>query len=85
MCHKPVIQPTSYCMRLTALAYSLDLLLPLVNLQQDVDWAPIVIDGDGDQLVGGYLLRALLWFEILFGWAASVILVAVLGRLVDKD
>jgi hypothetical protein len=65
--------------------YSLDLLLPLVNLQQDVDWAPIVINGNGDQLVWGYLLRALLWFEILFGWAASLILVAVLGRLVEKD
>jgi hypothetical protein len=65
--------------------YSLDLLLPLVNLQQDVDWAPIVINGNGDQLLGGYLLRALLWFEILFGWAASLILVAVLGRLVEKD
>jgi hypothetical protein len=65
--------------------YSLDLLLPLVNLQQDVDWAPIVINGKGEQLLGGYLLRALLWFEILFGWAASLILVAVLGRLVEKD
>jgi hypothetical protein len=65
--------------------YSLDMLLPLVNLQQDVDWAPIVINGNGDQLLGGYLLRALLWFEILFGWAASLILVAVLGRLVEKD
>jgi hypothetical protein len=65
--------------------YSLDLLLPLVNLQQDVDWAPIVINGNGEQLLGGYLLRALLWFEILFGWAASLILVAVLGRLVEKD
>ena len=66
-------------------AYSLDLLLPLVNLQQDIDWAPIVINGKGEQLWGGYALRALLWFEILFGWAASLILVAVLGRLVDKD
>ena len=65
--------------------YSLDLLLPLVNLQQDIDWAPIVINGNGEQLLGGYALRALLWFEILFGWAASLILVAVLGRLVDKD
>ena len=65
--------------------YSLDLLLPLVNLQQDLDWAPIVINGKGEQLWGGYVLRGLLWFEILFGWAASLILVAVLGRLVDKD
>ena len=56
-----------------------------MNLQQDLDWAPIVINGKGEQLWGGYVLRGLLWFEILFGWAASLILVAVLGRLVDKD
>ncbi len=67
------------------LAYSLDLLLPLVNLQQDIDWAPIVINGNGEQLWFGYVLRLLMWFEILFGWAASLILVAVLGHLVDKD
>ena len=70
---------------MSSLAYSLDLLLPLVNLQQDVDWAPIVINGEGEHLWFGYFLRALLWFEILFGWLGSLILVAVLGRLVDKD
>ncbi len=29
--------------------------------------------------------RWLMWFEILFGWAMSLMLVAVLGRLVKKD
>ena len=70
---------------LQPLAYSADLLLPLVNLQQDLDWAPIVINGDGEQLWFGYLLRALMWLEIVYGWLGSLIFVAVLGRLVDKD
>ena len=70
---------------LQPLAYSLDLILPLVELQQDADWAPIVINANGEQLWGGYALRLLMWFEILFGWTASLMLVAVLGRLVDKD
>jgi hypothetical protein len=67
------------------LTYSLDLILPLVNLQQEADWAPIVSVASGESMGYGVFLRALLWFEILFGWAASLVLVAVLGRLVEKD
>lgn len=67
------------------LTYSLDLILPLVNLQQEADWAPIVSVASGESMGYGVFLRWLLWFEILFGWATSLILVAVLGRLVDKD
>jgi hypothetical protein len=65
--------------------YSLDLVLPLVDLQQDRDWSPIVINENGKQLWGGYLLRALMWFEILFGWFASLMFVAIVSRLVEKD
>ncbi len=65
--------------------YSLDLILPLVDLQQDSDWAPIVSNAKGETLWAGHVLRWLMWFEILFGWMASLTLVAVLGRLVDKD
>ncbi|RDV07020.1 hypothetical protein DXH95_06440 [Sphingorhabdus pulchriflava] len=65
--------------------YSLDLVLPLVDLQQDSDWAPIVEDPPGTDLLFGVILRWAMWFEILFGWVASLTLVAVLGRLVDKD
>ena len=67
------------------LLYSLDLILPLVDLQQDTDWAPIVEDPPGTNLGYGVFLRWLMWFEILFGWAMSLMLVAVLGRLVEKD
>lgn len=65
--------------------YSLDLILPLVDLQQDSDWAPIVSNSKGEILWPGRFLRWLMWFEIVFGWMASLTLVAVLGRLVDKD
>lgn len=65
--------------------YSLDLILPLVDLQQDSDWAPIAEGPTGHDLLAGAVLRWFMWFEILFGWTASLILVAVLGRLVEKD
>ncbi len=31
------------------------------------------------------IARFYMWFEILFGWAMSLLLVAVLGNLVRKD
>lgn len=65
--------------------YSLDLILPLVDLQQESDWAPIVEDPPGNTLGFGAFLRWLMWAEILFGWAMSLMLVAVLGKLVNKD
>lgn len=72
-----------------SVAYSLDLILPLVDLQQERDWAPAVTytDGRGDthDLIAGHITRVLMWFEILFGWTASLVLVAVLTRLVEKD
>jgi hypothetical protein len=69
-----------------SLLYSLDLILPLVDLQQEADWAPIVMKDDGiSNIWQGHVFRAIMWFEILFGWAMSLLLVAVLGNLVKKD
>lgn len=67
------------------LLYSLDLILPLVDLQQESDWAPIVESAPGVNMPYGVFLRWLMWFTILFGWTASVMLVAIFGRLVEKD
>jgi hypothetical protein len=64
--------------------YSLDLILPLVNLQQDSDWSPMVLASDS-WFSGRSITRLLMWFEILFGWMASLLLVTVLGNLVKKD
>lgn len=73
------------------LAYSLDLILPLVDLQQDKDWAPMVTrartsnpTGDTEQFPLGHFIRIVMWFEILFGWMASLMLVAILSGLVRK-
>ena len=67
-------------------AYSLDLVLPLVDLQQESDWAPMVVQSDGHTpLTAGIWVRRFMWFEILFGWGMSLLLVAVLGNLVKKD
>lgn len=65
--------------------YSLDLILPLIDLQQDPDWAPIVASQTGETLWAGRMIRWLTWFEILFGWVMSLMFVAIVGRLVEKD
>jgi hypothetical protein len=83
--HTPACPTPPEYSTLFPLLYSLDLILPLVDLQQDKDWAPMVVNTNGEQLFWGYLLRALLWFEILFGWFASLMFVAIVSRLVEKD
>lgn len=66
--------------------YSADLILPLVDLQQEKDWSPIVTKDDVKTTIWeGAYIRWVMWFEILFGWIASLLLVAVLGNLVKKD
>jgi hypothetical protein len=74
------------------LVYSLDLLLPLVDLQQEREWAPLTAAGERGQGAAwrraepwGIATRVLAWFEILFGWAASLTLLAALTRLTDRD
>lgn len=67
------------------LFYSLDLLLPVVDLQQARDWAPI-LDGGRPFLVDpGSWVRFWMWLEIGFGWVTSLLLVAVLSGLAKKD
>jgi hypothetical protein len=64
--------------------YSLDVILPLVDLHQEPNWGPIRTD-TGGKPIRGWWLRWLIWFEILFGWAGSALLAAVAGNLVKKD
>ncbi len=65
--------------------YTIDVTLPLVDLHQEADWGPIVVDDRGNTLWGGRLLRWLMWFDIIFGWLASLMFVAIVSRLVEKD
>lgn len=65
--------------------YSLDLILPVVDVRQEQDWAPMLLSADGQPLRLGWLLRLFVWFEVLFGWLTSLLLVSALGRLIPKD
>ncbi len=78
------------------LAYSLDLILPLVDLQQEHDWAPYIPTPKATwhEELRQFLhptdwkyhwTRVLVWFEILFGWVASLLLVAVVSGLTNRD
>ena len=66
------------------LGYAADMILPLVNLQQDTEWGPVVSNAKGP-LYWGVVTRWLGWFDILFGWLASLMFVAIVSRLVEKD
>jgi hypothetical protein len=74
--------------RFNALTYSLDLLLPLVGLQQDSSWTPIADKGPGTPAASyvtlGSIARLVMWFEILFGWAGSLLLASVLSGLAKR-
>jgi len=73
-------------------AYSLDLLLPLVDLQQEHRWA--AMSGSAQHAGSseprtvdpwGGATRIVSWLEILFGWAASLTLIAVVAGLFNRD
>ncbi len=71
------------------LVYSLDLILPVVSLGQVKDWRsltgglPTGPSAYRDHM--GLLIRTVTWLENLFGWAASLLMVATLSGLVKKD
>lgn len=73
------------------LAYSLDVLLPVVNLQQETEWAPLIPTPRTpwwSEFLGHWSVkhftRLLVWFEILFGWVASLLMVAVVSGLTKR-
>jgi hypothetical protein len=73
------------------LAYSLDVILPLVDLQQESSWSPLIPTPNKTWYTelftfegGKHWTRLLVWFEILFGWLASLLLVAVVSGLTKR-
>ncbi|UVM53992.1 autotransporter adhesin family protein [Pseudomonas sp. B21-012] len=73
------------------LAYSLDVLMPLVDLQQESDWAPLVPtpkQGYWDEFTSfgwKHFVRLLIWFEILVGWGISLLMVAIVSGLARRS
>ncbi len=73
------------------LVYSADLILPVVDLEQETNWVPmkraftIELPLAGAVTLPDWTARAVMWFEILFGWAGSLLLVAALSGIVKLD
>lgn len=59
--------------------YSLNVLLPVGNLGQEKAWRPMTTE------LPGIITQVAVWFETLFGWGASLILVAVVSGLAKRD
>ncbi len=72
---------------LSPLAYSLDILLPLVDLGQEKSWGPLVPTPERHFCVElftfspAHWVRLLNWFEILYGWVASLLFVAIVSGM----
>jgi hypothetical protein len=72
------------------LAYSLDVILPLVDLQQQKDWGPLIPTPQAHPWYEfrergmKHLVRLVIWFETLFGWLASLLLVAIVSGLTKR-
>lgn len=75
------------------LAYSLDIVLPLIDLQQEKDWAPFINTPKPAMLPElvrwsrNHVVRIAIWIEIILGWVFSLLLVAQLSSLIraNKD
>ena len=80
----PACTPREYG-RMQPAVYALDLILPVVDLQQRGGWHPIIAREDGTTLWWGVALRLWIWALILCGWVGAGVLVSVLGGLVRKD
>ena len=72
-------QPLSGTPRFNPLVYSLDVLLPGLDLRQQGHWAPA-----RDTPLGTATL-ALTWAEALLGWLGGLTLIAAMAGLTDRD
>lgn len=65
--------------------YSLDLLLPLVDLRQAREWAPLPVEPARPDDFWRSVTPALMWFEAIFGWAAALLWVVAVSGVTDRD
>jgi len=69
--------------------YSLDVLLPVIDLGLETKWAPraesfVLSLGPISAPVPAWLPRAAMWFEIVFGWVGGALLAAAAAGLVKS-
>lgn len=66
-------------------AYSLDVLLPIIDFRQHNDWAPRVVYDGGQRNWWGWSVRKLEWMQTAFGWLLSLLLVSSVTGIIRKD
>jgi hypothetical protein len=67
------------------LLYSADVVLPVINLRQEVDWAPRIVHADGRRWELGEVVRGWEWFQIVAGWMLSLLFVSAIGGAIRRD
>lgn len=72
--------------------YSLDVILPIVDLYMEKDWGVYIPTPSGYfdwlnpfTITFNHIIRLIVWLEILSGWALSLILVAILSGLAKNE
>jgi hypothetical protein len=65
--------------------YSLDLLVPLLNLGQKTHWTQRVVNDNGDGSRTGELARVWEWLEVLFGLFLSLLLAGSVSGIIKKE
>lgn len=72
--------------------YSLDVILPVVDLYAEKDWGVFIPTPSGyfdwlnpTTITFNHIVRLVVWLEIIFGWALSLILVAILSGLAKNE
>lgn len=68
------------------LVYSLDVILPVVDMQQRKNWRPVIPRNESDPADSypGRLTQIVIWFETLFGWVIASLLVAIVSGLAKR-
>lgn len=72
------------------LAYSLDVMLPLVDLQQEKSWAPMIKTPKAIwyrellSMDAEHITRLLVWAQTLFGWIVSLLFVAIVSGMAKR-
>lgn len=63
--------------------YSLDLILPVVDLQMNKDWG-VFISPTNSNFTLNDLIRWIVWIEIIIGWVLGYILLSYLSGIISK-
>lgn len=68
----------------SALMYSADVVIPVINFRQEDDWSPRVVDHKGNFIWSGNLVRLWEWIAIVLGWVFSLMFVSAVSGAIRR-